>query len=131
VGLIVPDEVCEHCLIGIFLTSMMGRFRVYECEMGIHDKDFLAGFTEPCVNYLPCRTERRVLKSYNQGKDKEWGYEYKFKYKRIPIAEMRKSKDCIRQEQEEEAARKKEAEELSAKAMDLLRRADTLEHQKD
>ena len=44
---------------------------------------------------------------------------------------MRKSKDCIRQEQEEEAARKKGAEELRAKAMDLLRRADTLEHQRD
>jgi len=40
----MPNKVCEHCLIGMLLTSMCGRFRVYECELGIHDKDWLAGF---------------------------------------------------------------------------------------
>jgi len=127
----MPNKVCEHCLIGMLLTSMCGRFRVYECELGIHDKDWLAGFGEPCVAYPSCGTSKLVLRSYNNGKDKGWEREYKFKYKRIPISEMRKSGECIRQEQEEEAARKKGAEGLRAKAMDLLRRADTLEHQRE
>jgi len=127
--MVVSDEVCEHCLIGMLLTSMYGRFRVYECELGIHDKDWLAGFEEPCVAHPSCGTSKRVLKSYNHGKDKGWEREYKFKYKRIPISEMRKSKDCIWQEQEEATDRKKEVERIRTEAMDLMRRADALEHQ--
>jgi len=125
----MPDKVCEHCLIGILLSSMYGRFRVYECELGIHDKDFLAGFEEPCVAYPSCGTSKLVLKSYNNGKDKGWEREYKFKYKRIPISKMRKSEDCLRQEREEAADRKEGVERIRTEAMNLLRRADALEHQ--
>ena len=120
----MTNEVCEHCLIGILVTSMYGRFRVYECEMGIHDKDWLAGFERPCVAHPSCETSKQVLKSYNHGKDKGWEREYKFRYKRIPFSEMRKSEECIRQEREMEAARKKEAEQLRAKAIELIRQAD-------
>ncbi len=121
------DEVCEHCLIGVVIDSLWGPFQVYKCELDqYHGQEWLGGFEKPCEGHQ-CKTEKQVLRSYNHGKDKRWEWEYKFRYKRIPRDQMRKSEDCLRQEREEEAARKGKAEALRRKAMEILREADQVE----
>lgn len=119
----MSGTVCEHCLIGIELISMMGRSRVYECEKGIHPKDCLAGFFEPCDGYPSC---------FSEGREKVkgmWVYnrKFRFRYKRIPVSQMKKSEDCIRDEKEEAEKRRKEVERLRKGAEDLLLKARELE----
>lgn len=118
------DKVCEHCRIGMKLYSLYGTFRVYECIKDIHPKDWLAGFNEPCDgNYCTDRKKN----TFAQVKAGAPWYTYTRRYKQISRSEMKKSEDCIRQEEEERKEKKKEAERLRSKAEDLIIKARSLE----
>jgi hypothetical protein len=111
----MPDNVCEHCLIGMSIYSLYGRQRVYECDLDLHQKDCLAGFFEPC--------DGSSCGNYNRNKG-----EWIFKYKQISSSFMRKSEECLQQEREERQEREEKARRLRKKAEELLLRAGELEN---
>jgi hypothetical protein len=110
----IPDEVCEHCQIGMSLYTFYGRQRVYECDLNQYPKDCLAGFFEPCEGYH-CGNGKR-------------GDDWKPKYKQIPIFRMKKSEECLQQEREEQKDRDDKARRLRKEAEELLLKARELEN---
>lgn len=115
----IDGKVCEHCLLGMVLFSLMGRFRVYECEKveEYEYKDLLTRFYNICEGYH-CGVDYK-----DEKRERRW----KPKYKRIPSSEMRKSESCIRQEKEDAEDRKKKADRLRKDAMELMCEAQELE----
>ena len=115
------DMCCEHCLIGGTILTMYGRVRVFECELGHRnsDRDCCIGFFEPCDYYSNCFTSRSTWPSKRD-------LPAKFKYNRIPRSEMRKSKECLKEEKEDGERKNKEREQLRNKAFELLKQAEAI-----
>lgn len=116
------DEMCcEHCLIGGSIFSMYGRIRVFECELGYRNsnRDCCIGFFEPCDYYPNCFTSRSTWPSKEDRPAK-------FKYARIKKSDMRKSKECVKEEKENQERINKEKEHLRNKAFELLKEAESL-----
>ncbi len=120
----MTELICEHCRIGIAMYGLYGRVRVYECVLNKRHKKWLAGFEEPCDG-APCTTSNLVLKG--KGKDKYWDRVCNFPYKLIPIDQMQKSEDCLKQEREEKKEREEKAAKLRKEAEDLLLKARELD----
>jgi hypothetical protein len=112
---------CEHCLIGGTILTMYGHARVYECELGHrnNDRDCCIGFFEPCDYYPNCFTFRSTWPSKRD-------LPAKFKYTRIRKSDMRKSKECLKEEKEDQERITKERERLRNKAFELMREAENL-----
>lgn len=111
------DKVCEHNRIGMWMDSLWGGHRAYECEKNVRPSNCAGGFEEPCSGYIDC---------YEKGPSRrpDWS---KFKYKLIPFSEMKKSESCLRQEKKEEAERKEKARKLRSQAEGLLAEARSLD----
>jgi hypothetical protein len=99
---------------------------MYECEKNRHQKEWLAGFEEPCTGSRWCGNETRKIVSY--GGEKEWEYTFHPDYKTIPRSKMRKSEDCLRQEREDRESNEKEASRLRKEASELLLKARDLDN---
>ena len=114
-------KCCEHCLIGGTILTMYGRVQVYECELGNRnsDKDCCIGFFEPCDYYHGCFTSRSVWPSKENRPAK-------FKYNRISKTDMRKSKECLKEERKQQEENAKERERLRNEAFELLKRAEAI-----
>ena len=112
-------KCCEHCLVGGTILTMMGRARVYECELEKRnsDRDCCIGFFEPCDYYPRCFTSRSVWPSKEN-------LPPVFKYNRVDISKMRKSKNCLKEEKEDLEKKIKEREKLRNEAFELLKRAE-------
>jgi hypothetical protein len=114
-------KCCEHCLIGGTIITMYGKARVYECELGQRnsDRDCCIGFFEPCDYYPGCFTSRSTWPS-------KLDRPAKFKYERIEQSKMRKSKECLKEEKEDQDRISKERENLRNQALELLKKAESL-----
>jgi len=95
------DEVCEHCLIHIYLVGLYGRSRTYKCAKGI-SLGYHGLSNEPCNGQPGCH---KYDKKYSHGRGE-------FLYKLIPRKKMKKSKERLEQEEEDKKEREEKADRL-------------------
>jgi len=109
------NKVCEHCLIHFYIVGLYGNSRTYKCSKGVrlgyHDLS-----SDPCSGHRSCyKYDRRY--SHSRGD---------FLYKLIPRKEMKKSEECLRQEEEDKESREAKAKKLEQEGIANLLEAKRL-----
>jgi len=119
-------KYCEHNRLGEL--TLYTRERTYTCALNKRrGGDCVWGFGEPCIADCYVRGERKLV---GKGSNRHWGFpDGYFPYKRIDFCDIPKGKEAVKQEKEEKAERKAEAQELRNQACDLIAQANKLEKQ--
>lgn len=115
--------VCEHCLINIMVVGMYGKFRTYKCARGVKIGELIAGSDTPCEGHHQPSCYSAVDKRF----EKRHSSDKKFRFKMIPFSEMKKTEDCLADEEEERKDKRNEIARLKVRAKDLTAKARRLE----
>lgn len=115
--------VCEHCRINILVSGLYGRFRTYTCARDIKIGELMVGADTPCKGHH----QPSCYSSVEQSFEKRHSSAKKFRFKMIPLSEMKKSEDCLAEEEKEKEDKKNEISKLRIQAGFLTSKARRLE----
>jgi len=128
----MPKELCcEHCRkdrVVNFLDA--GRRWTYRCAKGVTIGDFLWGAVNPCDGHPDCYVDTgkpKWLTNFQTHSLRRNPDKYIFPYKRIPLSQIKRTREGIKEDAEERRENKAEAKELREQARALLDKAKLLE----